>query len=53
MSRIENLKKFLRNSGLLGEKFFDNGRELIYSEGGLRVLISYFSNYVVILWLDE
>lgn len=59
MSRIENLKKFLRNSGLLGMQVFNSeslvgdNREIVYSDGNIKVLVCYYWEYVEILGLSE
>lgn len=59
MSKIDNLKKFLRTSDLLGMQVFNSeslvgdAREVVYSKDGVRVLVCYYWNYVEILGLSE
>lgn len=59
MSKIENLKKFLRTSDLLGKQVFNSEslvgdtREVVYSKDGVRVLVCYYWDYVEILGLSE
>ena len=59
MSKIDNLKKFLRTSGLLGKQVFNceslvgDEREVVYSKDGVKVLVCYYWDYVEILGLSE
>lgn len=59
MSKIDNLKKFLRNSNLLGKQVFNSealvgdNREVVYSKDGVVVLVCYYWDYVEILGLSE
>lgn len=59
MSKIDNLKSFLRNSDLLGKQVFNceslvcDTREVVYSKDGVRVLVCYYWDYVEILGLSE
>lgn len=57
--RFYKLLNFLRNSDLLGmqvfncESLFNDARECVYSEDGIRVLVCYYWDYVEVLGISD
>lgn len=57
--RFCKLLDFLRNSNLLGMQVFNceslvnDARECVYSENGIRVLVSYYWDYVEVLGISD